>query len=223
MSETSNDTTDPGVGGEPHGGARTTVTDDTRMAAPSRSDVARGAPEASWAPSELYNDDKQPQPERAADFGLERSAQALGLPQQTIDSTKQWLSGAVSFTDEQLQQFDKSHQTAAEAELRALWGDRFIANFQAIDAYLNTLPAHAGAVFREARDESGRALANDPVALQRVLGMAQARTAAPFDGSLAQQIGSIEKLMREDRNAYNKDELLQSRYRELLRMREASR
>ena len=220
--------TQPSPGGENHGKAGGSD-DAPRMAAPSRSDVARGTPEAVWAPSEIHQPDKQPQPEGAGAFGVERSAQALGLPQETIDSTKRWLSGAVSFTDDQLDAFDAQHQGEAATELRALWGDRFDANIAAINTYLASLPANAGEAFYQARDDSGRALANDPAQLQRVLGQAQRRGAVDVStplksiGDVNAQIGSIERLMRTDRQAYDRDELLQARYRELLTFRERAR
>jgi hypothetical protein len=226
--DTSIDNTQPSPGGENTGEARVEI-DPPRMAAPSCSDIARGVPPAVWAPSELHNADKQAQPESASDFGIERSAQALGLPQQTIDSAKRFLSGAVSFTDAQLEAFDAEHQGAAETELRSLWGNRFDSNRAAIMRYLGSLPANAGEAFLQARDDTGRALSNDPAQLQRVLGLALRRGSFTLPhavrdvGDLNAQILAIEQTMRTSRAAYNADELLQARYRELLTMRERAR
>jgi hypothetical protein len=214
MSETSNDIAQPGLGAE------TLAADDTRMAAPSGTDIERGAAPAQWAPSELHHPDKQAQPESAGAFGLAKAADALGLPPETIAGARAWIEGEASFTDEQLAAFDTEHETAAITELRGLWGDKFLANFKAIDAYLESLPGHAGAVFKQARDANGRALANDPASLQRVLGAAQSRGTVALAGSLSEQIAAVEAFMRNDRPAYNKDTLLQKRYLELLTMRE---
>jgi hypothetical protein len=220
MNETVTHAQQPGGAGE---AAITATTDDTRMAAPSCSDVARGGPTAAWAPSELHHADEQPRPEAAGEFGVDKVAAALGVPTDTVAGARAWMSGELQFSDEQLAQFDRDHEAAAITELRALWGDKFLSNFKAIEAYLDTLPDNAGVFFKHARDGSGKAIANDPATLQLLLGHAQGRQSVALSGSVGQQIAAIESAMRTDRNAYNRDETLQARYRELLRMRERAR
>jgi hypothetical protein len=196
-----------------------------RMAAPSHSDRAAGAPEATWADSTVSKaTEGRPAPERAAEFGADDAMAALGLPQDTIAGVRTWMTGGLQLSEEHLSALDAQHEATAAQELRTLWGDaHLVANLKTIDAYLESLPDHAGVAFRAARDASGRALANDPATLQRLLGAAQSRQAVPLSGSLAQQIAAIEGLMRTDRTAYNRDALLQARYRELLTMRERAR
>lgn len=214
MSETSHDIPQPGLDAE------TLASDDTRMAAPSLSDIARGAPKAEWAPSEIHHIEAQQTPENASAFGVDKVAATLGLPPETLAGARAWIDGEAQFSDEQLAQFDKAHEAEAITELRALWGDKFLPNFKAIEAYLDTLPDNAGVFFKHARDGNGKAIANNPATLQLLLGQAQARRSTTLSGSLAEQIAAIESTMRSDRDAYNRDENLQARYRELLTMRE---
>lgn len=221
--DTSNDITQPSPGGEDHGEAR--VSDDApRMAAPSHSDLARGVQKADWAPSELHHDDQQPRPESAGAYGVDKAAAALGLPAETLAGARAWIDGEVQFSDEQLAEFDKTHEAETITELRALWGDdKILSNIKLIEAYLDTLPDNAGVLFKAARDGNGKAIANNPATLQLLLGQAQARRSTSLSGSLAEQIAAIENTMRADRTSYNRDENLQARYRELLRMRERAR
>jgi hypothetical protein len=235
MSETTNETFG---GGEARatvemartGSHETIEADDTRSTVPSRVDVARGAQPATWGGSTSSgNEEKRSQPEAAGEFGLVKAAEALGLPAEKIESTRRWATGAVSFSEAQTVAFDATHQAETAAELRGLWGDQFDANVASITRYLGSLPAGAGEAFLQARDDTGRALANDPAQLQRVLGMAQRRggqnVQAP-PSSMADvnaQIAGIEQTMRTDRSAYNRDDLMQARYRELLTLRQRSK
>ncbi len=215
MSEFSNNTGTPGIGGE------TVAADDSHMALPSHVDVANGAARPTWGADPSAVDPQQrSRPESATDFGLGRAAHALGLPAETIDGARAWIAGEANFSEETLRQLDDEHGVEVQAELRELWGDdKFVSNLLEIDKYLDSLPGNAGVVFRAARDRDGRALANNAAILQRMLGAARGSAAASLSGSLNAQIAAIEKTMRTDRKAYDRDELLQARYRELLTMR----
>lgn len=195
-----------------------------RRAMPSQSDIAKGAPQASFDADASQGDlAQQEQPEAASAFGVDKVAAVLGLPAETLAGARAWITGEAQFSDEQLAQFDKAHEAEAITELRALWGDKFLPNFKAIEAYLDTLPDNAGVFFKHARDGNGKAIANNPATLQLLLGQAQARRSTTLSGSLAEQIAAIEHTMRTDRTAYDRDENLQARYRELLTMRERTR
>ncbi len=214
MSEFSNDTGTPGIGGE------TIVADDSRPALPSHIDVANGSERPTWgADPSAVDPEQRSRPERAADFGLGRAAHALGLPAETVDGARAWITGEANFSDEHLRQLDDAHGAEVQTELRELWGDKFVPNLLAIDKYLDSLPGNAGVVFRAARDRDGRALANNAAILQRMLGAARGSAAGSLSGSLNDQIAAIEKTMRTDRKAYDRDELLQARLRELYTMR----
>ena len=77
-------------------------------------------------------------------------------------------------------------------------------------------------------DGEGRAIMNIPEVLQGLAEVARklnpVAQLAPSTGrtpseTLDDEIAGIEKVMREDRKAYNKDEKMQARYRELLQIR----
>ena len=191
MSELSNDTGTPGIGGE------TVAADDSRPALPSHVDVAHGADAPTWgADPSAVDPDQRSRPESAADFGLGRAAHALGLPAETIDGARAWISGEANFSEETLRQLDDQHGAEVQAELRELWGDNLVPNLLAIDKYLDALPGNAGVVFRAARDRDGRALANNAALLQRMVGAARGSAAGSLSGSLNEQIAAIEKTMR---------------------------
>lgn len=195
-----------------------------RLAMPSHADLVKGAPRAAFDSDTSQSDPEQHvQPEAAGAFGVDKVAAALGLSAETLAGARTWINGEVQFSDDQLSQLDKVHEAEAITELRALWGDKFLPNFKAIEAYLDTLPDNAGVFFKHARDGNGKAIANNPATLQLLLGQAQARRSTTLSGSLAEQIAAIESTMRSDRDAYNRDENLQARYRELLTMRERTR
>jgi len=107
---------------------------------------------------------------------------------------------------------DAADIAAADAELRRVWnGDgEYERNMAAVAAYVGRLPEVERAALFEPRDENGRALGNDAANIVRIAGLA--RGPQPQ----AMTIEGIEAFMRSNRAAYNRDEPLQARYRELL-------
>jgi hypothetical protein len=90
--------------------------------------------------------------------------------------------------------------------------------------FIQTIPEEARDLFMNARGNDGNALLNNP-AFARWL-IATARTINPtatvvpgaganIAGAIDDEIASIEKVMKTDRKAYNSDEKMQKRLRDL--------
>jgi hypothetical protein len=143
--------------------------------------------------------------------------EAAQIPADTVRQALDWATRGPTQTQEELDAIDRDGRDGLRAEMAQLWGDRMGANLSAINAYLDTLPANVATVIRNARDADGKALANDPATLQRLLGLAkQPRPERSTSGSIDAEIKSIETFMRRDRRGYDRSEQTQARYRELL-------
>lgn len=114
--------------------------------------------------------------------------------------------------------------TASET-LREEWGGDYKRNLNAMTGYLNGLPSEISDALRGAVGSDGIHLGNNPVFLKWMTSLAleanPLATVVPGAGAnqasaVADEIASIEKAMRTDRSAYNKDEKMQARYRELI-------
>jgi len=123
---------------------------------------------------------------------------------------------------------DSEQSAEATAELRTTWGADYKANINMVGAFMaSTFGAEAKAQFENGRFQDGRAFLNDPKILQGIADVQ--RRLDPLTqvvepgGDPAQtmndEIAEIEKFMRTDRPAYNKDETMQARLRELYDIR----
>lgn len=113
--------------------------------------------------------------------------------------------------------------------LRAEWGADYKRNLNAMHAHLDTLPEPVAEAFRFGRHADGVPLGYDAEVLKWLAGLAleanPLSTVVPGGGAgrasaVADEIAAIEGVMRRDRAAYNGDEGMQARYRELLSARE---
>jgi hypothetical protein len=123
---------------------------------------------------------------------------------------------------------DVAHKAEMEDTLRGEWGGEYRGNVNAIKGMLEAAPGGIADKILSARMGDGRAIANDPAVLAWLASTARelnpVATVVPAGGdqmgAIQDEIASIEKLMREDRNAYNKDEKKQARLRELYTARD---
>lgn len=119
---------------------------------------------------------------------------------------------------------DVAHRDEVADALRAEWGADYRGNINGINAFLEMAPAGIKDKLLSARMADGRAVANDP-AFMGWLGQV-AREVNPVGtvvpaggdqmGAIDTELDKIRKVMREDRKAYDKDEKMQARFRELL-------
>lgn len=125
-------------------------------------------------------------------------------------------------------QEDVTAQGVAEEELRAEWGQEFRPNMARIHQHLDRVAGKdLKDMFLSGRLADGTPIGSHPGALKMLLGLALMENPAgvlvPVGGGpqgLDDEIKSIEKAMRTNRKAYDADEKMQARYRDLLDARE---
>lgn len=126
---------------------------------------------------------------------------------------------------------DNDLKTKAEDKLRSEWGNEYRTNINLITNLLDGAPAGFRDKFLHGRLSDGTPIGSDPEALQFLVNVARERNPAGVvvpsgvatESAVMDELSKIEKLMRTDRAAYNKDEAMQARYRELLVYRENHR
>lgn len=115
------------------------------------------------------------------------------------------------------------------SELRNEWGNDYAPNVAILDSFLSGMGGDLPAMFKDALLPDGTRLLNNTTIVKFLTGVARESNplahVLPAGGegsmkSLESEIASIEKTMRENRTAYNKDEPMQARYRDLLAARE---
>ena len=124
---------------------------------------------------------------------------------------------------------DTEFLKASEDNLRAEWGSEYRTNINMIQGLVDTMPESIREIFANARLGDGNALINHPDMARWLVHTARTvnpvATVVPGAGAnvataIEDEIASIEKVLRTDRSAYNADNKMQSRYRELLGARE---
>jgi hypothetical protein len=122
----------------------------------------------------------------------------------------------------------RESQEAVDA-LNAEWGGNYRANINALEGLLTQFPEEVRDSLRGARLPDGRGLMNHPDVVRGFVKMAleinPAGTVVPGNGAdpmknINGRIEEIDKMMREDRKAYDKNEKVQAEYRQLLEARE---
>lgn len=125
-------------------------------------------------------------------------------------------------------QLSREAQSAGVEALREEWGADYKRNLNIMHAHLDSLPPAVGDAFRFGKGADGVPLGYNPEVLQWLTGLALEQnpvaTVVPGAGAnqahaIADEISGIEKTMATNRTAYNKDERMQARYRELINAR----
>jgi hypothetical protein len=119
----------------------------------------------------------------------------------------------------QVVQLNEEAKTQTHIYLRDLWGNSYTNNLRMVDAYLQALPAHE----HRALDQFTTGWVNALNTKEVILGLykqAIGSHSMPSGGAVQTEITQIEALMRTNRKAYNNDERIQARYRELIKLRD---
>ncbi|MFT5314849.1 MAG: hypothetical protein ACI9UK_000674 [Candidatus Krumholzibacteriia bacterium] len=125
-------------------------------------------------------------------------------------------------TDKQYAQVVKINEEAkaqTHIYLRDIWGTSYANNLRMVDAYLKSLPARE----HQALDQFTAGWVNALNTKEVILGLykqAIGSHSMPSGGAVQTEITQIEDLMRTNRKAYNSDERIQARYRELIKLRD---
>ena len=142
-----------------------------------------------------------------------------------VHASIEWYNKFAEEQEAKVAEGDLTAKQQVEDALRTKWGPDYRANVNAMQGYLDTLPAGVADMLRSARLDDGAALFNSPEFVEFFVGLARefnpvlavmGGDGRPLGKGIEDEIASIEKLMRENRPAYNRDEKLQARYRVLL-------
>jgi hypothetical protein len=114
-------------------------------------------------------------------------------------------------------------RAATMDRLRQLWGDSFQANLAMVDRYFGSLPANE----QKHLSQMTAGWISGTNTFEVVHGLYQqaiGQGSIPKTGAgIAQEIAAMERVMKYERKKWNSDNQLQSRYRELIRMRDNGR
>lgn len=141
-------------------------------------------------------------------------------------ATIDWYYAEVARQTEARAEADKAAVAAAEDALRADWGtNNFRSNMAAVNNLLQTAPESVRERLMYGRLSDGTPIMADPAMVKFLHGLSLeinpvASLDIPSGGGTMQGIAdrkaAIEKVMRTDRSAYNRDEKMQAEYRQLI-------
>ena len=140
-----------------------------------------------------------------------------------------WYNGFAEDQQDSMAEMDNGHHQETEDALRTEWGTDYRANINLVGSLIEaTFSEENASAILNARDGDGRALMNIPGVLEGLAGISRQlnpvgqlapSTGRTADQTLEDEISGIEKFMKDDRKAYNKDEKSQARLRELYQIR----
>ena len=185
---------------------------------------AMGVPEAAdkYDLGEIDDDDKDYVDQ------FRKVALANNLSSAQAKATLDWFNQSQELALEAQQEQDQQDAEKTANVLAQEWGNNHKQYSTRISNLLNFLPENVREAFHQARLPGGTGVFNDPDILRGLLaidmelnpaGTVTTGSGDPMKG-IDEEITSIEKTMRTNRAEYNKDETMQSRYRELIDARE---
>jgi len=140
-----------------------------------------------------------------------------------------WYYGEIERQTEERAVKDKALASEAHEALREEWGPEFRTNLNVVENLLATMPKDVAEDFKYGRLANGTPIMASPAAIKWLLNMnlqlnphskVVGNTAGNPASAIDDQIAAIEKTMRTDRKAYDKDEKMQQRLRGLYTDRE---
>jgi len=149
-------------------------------------------------------------------------------PEQAKNAIEWYYKEQERQTEQRLQRDDQQRTETVDA-LNNEWGRDYRRNINMIEGLLSKFPDSVRDQLKGGRLADGTAIFNHPEILRGFAALAleanPAGTLVPSGSgdpakSVEEEIEKIEKSMRENRTAYNKDEKMQAKYRELLVARE---
>lgn len=152
--------------------------------------------------------------------------QQRGASQQEVDALLLFYKSqpAVASQDvasrREVETMDLGHAKEVGATMRAEWRGDFDANIRLINRHLDNLPAKDREAIEGKVLDGGRRALNDPATLRELAVQAKGGAVPSDPAALAAEIKQIEGVMAKDRKAYNRDEKMQLRYRQLLGARD---
>jgi len=157
---------------------------------------------------------------------LESAHKVNMTPEQVKASLSAYTEISEVARNERLAQDNEIKNTAEDA-LRAEWGNDYRVNINLVTNLLDTAPEGLRDKLLRGRLADGTPIGSSVEALKFLVGVARERNPAGVvvpsgiatAQSVSDEIQKIEKAMRDDRAAYNRDDKMQARYRQLLEWR----
>lgn len=158
-----------------------------------------------------------------------KAAHAANMAPQHVQATLQFLAQEAQRQDDEDRQQDEQEQKAYEDTQRAKWGQDYRRNENLIGGLLDTAPQGVKDLLLKSRLADGTLLKNHPGVQDFLIGLAlqinpQGTVVPNSSGNIGvaidDEIAKIEKVMRENRKEYNRDEKMQARYRDLIAARQ---
>jgi hypothetical protein len=148
------------------------------------------------------------------------------LPPAVAHDIARWYNDFIQEEQAATGEQDGKDRQETEDALRTAWGQDYRANANVMKSYLAGLPQDVSAALQNARDLDGRGIMNNPAVVQWVVGMARELNdvstvldhgsgATPLL-NIDAELKKIDDFRRQDRKAYNKDEAMQQRERDLI-------
>lgn len=161
--------------------------------------------------------------------GFLKTAHDSNMRPDEVKATLRWYYTEVERQAQARELQDNTDRQHALDALNSEWGATFRRNVNMVQGLLDRFPEAVRDAIKSARLGDGRGLFNDPDVMRGFAALAlelnPAGTVVPSGmadpaKSVDEKIAAIEKTMRENRGAYNKDEKMQADYRLLLDTRE---
>ena len=153
-------------------------------------------------------------------------AHAANYRPEQVKGLVKWMADQRDAQLDAREEADKKIATATIDAMRAEWGGDYRTNMNGIQALLDTAPAGVKEKMMNGRLADGTPLMSDPDTLRFLTGLYRqinpVSTIVPAGDektmatTIDSELESIRKVMRENRQAYNRDQKMQDRYRELL-------
>jgi len=151
-------------------------------------------------------------------------AHALNQTPEQASANVGWYLQMQRQQEEVLTENNLKARSACEEELRAEWGQEYKANLNAIGSLLDGAPEGVKATVLSAKTIDGTNALNQPNVMRWLASLSReinpVATIVGIGGATPQGLedrkAAIETMMRENREAYNKDEKVQQEYRDII-------
>jgi hypothetical protein len=192
---------------------------------------ANGIPESpdKYEVMDLGGGFKIPEPDKPLADKIVAAAHATNQTPEQIKATLRAFYEVRDMVDNDLAERDKKAESDGQEALRQEWGADYRRHANLIEGLLDLTAGGLKENLLNGRMADGTLVRNSPAVQKFLLSLALINSPAgvvvPSSGGsqlggVQDEIAKIEKVMRENRTAYNKDEKMQARYRELLGARE---
>ncbi len=149
------------------------------------------------------------------------------VSKDVVQAAIEWNQNKIETERQEVYDRNADLQEQTEEALRAEWGPEFKRNINLVNGVIATLPEAARDVFAGAKAIDGTALFNNPDIMRWMVDMARkvnpvgtVVTGATNISAVDSELEQIEKVMKDNRSAYNKDTKMQERYMQLLEAKE---